>query len=201
DACLHDWYEYAGKLLERRAADKERKRDVRKTSQSVHGMSGGHPADGVRTVPYPTVPNPTKPNLTKIINHLNRVGPEHLMPLKVPQNIPQTLATAQKAKEFAFLENGTYPFLLAPEFSTDWAAWLDMRRRMKWDNGPRAMVLALNKLHSWPIEKAVLSLQLSVERCYRGVFEPNEEKNGKRPGSHSGKPAKDSREFAENLSL
>jgi hypothetical protein len=58
---LHDWYDYAGKLIERRAADKERKRDVRKNPQSVPGTSDGRRTDGARTVPNPTLPNQTLP--------------------------------------------------------------------------------------------------------------------------------------------
>lgn len=63
---IHDWYEYAGKLIERRKEDAERKRNMRKSSAQQRtstdtapddrGMSNGRPADGVRnrtlTVPY-----------------------------------------------------------------------------------------------------------------------------------------------------
>lgn len=57
DRKIHDWNEYAGKLLEFRRRDRERKRDVRRKSDGnttdVHGMS---------VVPYRTVPNqPTVP--------------------------------------------------------------------------------------------------------------------------------------------
>ena len=39
---IHDWHEYAGRLLDKRRADAKRKRDVR-------GTSDGHPADGAGT--------------------------------------------------------------------------------------------------------------------------------------------------------
>lgn len=56
---IHDWYEYAGKLIERRAQDAERKRRGR--ANDVRRTSAGHPADvpGMSsvTVPYPTVPH------------------------------------------------------------------------------------------------------------------------------------------------
>lgn len=54
---IHDWHEYAGKLVEQREADRLRKR--------VQRTSGGHPADiqrlsGVPNPTYPTQPNPTQ---------------------------------------------------------------------------------------------------------------------------------------------
>jgi hypothetical protein len=67
--CLHDWYDYAGKLVERRKEDAARKREARKTSSDTpdeeEKTSGGRPVDGrkdgVRTVPNRTVPNRTTP--------------------------------------------------------------------------------------------------------------------------------------------
>lgn len=70
--CIHDWYEYAGILIERRKSDAERKRQDRdkkkkasnkalkkKTSDGcptdVHGKSTDVRRN--RTLPYPTVPN------------------------------------------------------------------------------------------------------------------------------------------------
>jgi hypothetical protein len=106
---------------------------------------------------------------------LKVVDAGNLLPAKKdPENIEATLQTVRQANEFAFLRDGTYPYLESSSFTTDWTAWLDMRRRMKVENGPRALVLALNRLHAWPVEKAVLSLQLSVERGYRGIFEPKD---------------------------
>lgn len=45
---LHDWHEYAGKLIERRAADRERKH--------VQRMSNGSPPDVSRRIPHSTRP-------------------------------------------------------------------------------------------------------------------------------------------------
>jgi DnaD/phage-associated family protein len=60
---LHDWYDYAGKLLEKREKEKERSKLRRSTS----GQTNGRPAVDQRTdqrstaescaAPYPTVPN------------------------------------------------------------------------------------------------------------------------------------------------
>lgn len=64
---IHDWYDYAGRLIERRKADADRKRTVRRTSgghpADIHRMAPGHPAD-VRRKSAATGPNRTVPNLT-----------------------------------------------------------------------------------------------------------------------------------------
>lgn len=60
DGQIHDWDEYAGRLIERRRADAERKRAAR--SQDVRRTSTGHPEDGVRNR---TVPNRTQQNRTE----------------------------------------------------------------------------------------------------------------------------------------
>lgn len=52
DNKLHDWLEYAGKLVEQRARDRERKRNVRRTSDGI-------PPDIVRTADVPNRTNPT----------------------------------------------------------------------------------------------------------------------------------------------
>jgi hypothetical protein len=83
---VHDWHEYAGKLVERRRADAERKRAGRrsdvprtstgqtKTGVKAQGTSTGRPTDdredGVRTQPTnPT--NPTQPT-TFVVFHKQR---------------------------------------------------------------------------------------------------------------------------------
>lgn len=69
---LHDWYDYAGKLLDRRAADRERKRKSSGKKQSSDGVPTevqrkgvGNLTDSIRTVPNSTVPNSTIPNTTE----------------------------------------------------------------------------------------------------------------------------------------
>ncbi len=60
---IHDWTEYAGKLMERRAKDKERKKTSRSNPPDVRKPSAGCPQDvpgnSCATVPkpYPTVQN------------------------------------------------------------------------------------------------------------------------------------------------
>lgn len=70
---IHDWYEYIGKLLDKRAVDAKRKAEKRAKAKTeldglekpegspedVQRTSNGHPEDGAGTVPYRTVPNRT----------------------------------------------------------------------------------------------------------------------------------------------
>src|SRR5690606_27297172 len=59
---LHDWYDYAGKLLDRRAADRERKRRAKGSlefQRNSAGILAEGRADSARTITNPTVTNPT----------------------------------------------------------------------------------------------------------------------------------------------
>jgi hypothetical protein len=58
---VHEWPEYAGKLIEKRTSDAARKRSAR-LGIAVQRTSDGHPADGAGTVPNLTVPNLTQPD-------------------------------------------------------------------------------------------------------------------------------------------
>ena len=65
---IHDWYDYAGKLMEQRAKERERSRkrraeQRRRPQEKDRGSTAGHPEDDrektVGTVPNRTVPNST----------------------------------------------------------------------------------------------------------------------------------------------
>lgn len=68
---VHDWWEYAGRLIERRKVDAERKRTGRPSAvraassgrpSDIQRTSSGHPSDGARTAHVPTQPTqPTQP--------------------------------------------------------------------------------------------------------------------------------------------
>ena len=65
---LHDWMDYAGRLIEKRKSDAARKRAARTGSDAGSGhpadvprASGGRPADGAGTLHYPTQPDTTAP--------------------------------------------------------------------------------------------------------------------------------------------
>lgn len=68
---LHDWDEYAGRLIAQRAANKERKARSRARHADGDAMSHGRHADNsvtavdVTALPDQTVPNQTEPNQTE----------------------------------------------------------------------------------------------------------------------------------------
>lgn len=106
---IHDWYEYIGKLLDKRAKDRERQRDKRKTSEGnptdVQRTSTGSPSVVAGTVPtVPTVPHrtvPTEPKDTTLVGH-DPVPYERLRSLwneiVVPKGAPEVRALSKQRK-------------------------------------------------------------------------------------------------------
>ena len=68
---IHDWSDYAGKLMESREKDRNRKRKAAESRKNSDGI----PAEGTRnsaaTVPNTTVPNTTVPNTTEYTGGTN----------------------------------------------------------------------------------------------------------------------------------
>lgn len=63
--CIHDWWDYAGRLIDKRKSDAERKRVARNSNghpADVQRTSDGHPTDGAGTLHYTTVP----PSLSEV---------------------------------------------------------------------------------------------------------------------------------------
>ena len=65
---IHDWFDYAGKLMERREKDRKRKGKGCGKQQDFQRNSDGIPSEDVRnscaTVPNRTLPYPTIPNIS-----------------------------------------------------------------------------------------------------------------------------------------
>ena len=65
---IHDWYDYAGKLMERREKDRKRKNNSKNKQADFQGSSSGNPAEvhgnSHATVPNRTLPYPTVPDIT-----------------------------------------------------------------------------------------------------------------------------------------
>jgi hypothetical protein len=71
---VHDWRDFAGKLIEKRTSDAKRKRESR-LSQDIQRTSDGHPCDGVGTEPNRTVPDITEPcTVTESVVGVQGVG-------------------------------------------------------------------------------------------------------------------------------
>lgn len=68
---IHDWDEYAGKLIERRKVDADRKKSARHPSNK-EGTSSGRPSDVQRTA---HVPNTTIPNIPNTTNKQTKPQP------------------------------------------------------------------------------------------------------------------------------
>jgi len=88
DRRIHDWQDYAGRLVQRRQADADRKRadrarskngrdpdhppDVGRTSADTSNEGAGRRGDGVRTVPNRTQPNRTNSTYTTVPTEPNQ---------------------------------------------------------------------------------------------------------------------------------
>lgn len=93
---IHDWYEYAGKLIERRKADRERKQSSRRPTdtapsiEDVQRTSGGSLTD-TAPVPYVTVTNSNQPTVTESDQ------PEDGVRASAPPNADAALFAAEMA--------------------------------------------------------------------------------------------------------
>lgn len=188
---IHDWYEYAGKLIERRRMDAIRKRGER--TDAVQRMSSGHPTEGARTVPtvpYRTVPNPTEPNRTvpTVPNRTEPItaagaAPSPLMPLTEGQ---QYVLHALGAKRFRNETQRQKTAELESHFGlarwkegVDWAATKGMalgdaisnleRALPKW-NQPRAPAVGRN---GGGLSPGMEAARLEMERIEREATHGN----------------------------
>jgi len=89
---IHDWYDYAGKLIERRKKDAERKKNYCAIHEEIQRKSDDSPAESARnqTVPNQTVPNQTVPNQTV---------PNQTTPNLIPSVLPQGGDEARAARQ------------------------------------------------------------------------------------------------------
>ena len=80
DGTLHNWGDYAGKLIEKREIDRDRKRASR--------LSNGHPSDGARTAHVPNPTNPTNPTPGPDGDKLDDDQARHFAQLWIQANYP-----------------------------------------------------------------------------------------------------------------
>ena len=64
NCALHDWMDYAGRLIERRQVNADRMREARRKRKEESEALNENACDERAGLPYPTVPNPTIPNPT-----------------------------------------------------------------------------------------------------------------------------------------
>lgn len=120
---IHDWHEYAGRLMERREKDRARKKKENSPKkQEASGNSAGIPAEFQRqspenpALPYLTVPNHTVPNPT-LPNHSILPG-QNTSP--VPAAPPPEAPSSVSQKSFlSFWE--AYPVQIGQ--AAAWEAW------------------------------------------------------------------------------
>jgi hypothetical protein len=111
---LHDWHDYAGKWVERREADKVRKRDARTGVSPAPDVlkTSGRTAPDVRTPSGRTGPNRTGPD---------RTGPDH----DLHPNPPPRAAEGTEAQPSSASRSGLQPRPSQPELvSADVVAML-----------------------------------------------------------------------------
>lgn len=138
DGSLHDWYDYAGKLIEKREADRERKAEERKKNGSgaVHRTSSGHPRDGAGTVPNLTPPNPTiKPARAPAAHPREKKGREEK---PIP---PEVLAV------YGFYRR----HFAASARKADAVKWIERRGR---EHGYERLIMAINLYRIEATEKS-----------------------------------------------
>lgn len=102
---IHDWSEYAGRLMERREKDRARKKSTApKKKAEVHGNSAGIPPEiqgkspEIPALPYLTVPNRTLPNHTKPSSSTDTAS--HALPGTPPAQASASVSVGKYFSEF-----------------------------------------------------------------------------------------------------
>lgn len=170
DGRVHDWDAYAGRLIDKRAANAKRNREARakKRAQSetqddeserITSASRAHheritsASRDVATVPYPTVPNHTVPNHTGYLSQTlpcDQTGER--------ENFPPTVDEVEAHARAAGLEVDAEAFVRVNEAAgwrdstghpiRNWRIWLDGYARMTRPTGnidPRVAALEAMK--------------------------------------------------------
>ena len=186
DGKLHDWMQYAGRLVNKRKDDAERKRkdreapkprrrtgrpaDVPTTSsarpEDVQRTSSGHPEDGAQTAlgrrldGARTVPNRTVPNQQNLTGEAAVSVPTPAPPAK-----PVETAGASRPVAKAEQKNGDRPALTAGDLC-EWNTAAEAIRRRGWQESSVRRVLR------WGLsEPRAANLDLFLLRFVATVFE------------------------------
>lgn len=91
---LHDWYDYAGKLIERRIQERDRSRErrkqVTKTPKESQEETEQRPPDDQRST-VGTVPNRTVPNQTKDSNNVAKKFDDDSIPMRLAKHLQKEI--------------------------------------------------------------------------------------------------------------
>lgn len=92
------------------------------------------------------------------------------------ETITKETITKEKAQAPFPSPRFIHPFLqiCSPELLSLWDDWVIIRKKMRVPNTDRALKLAADKLCGWGFTKAKIALENSIEKGYRGVFEPKD---------------------------
>lgn len=109
---IHDWYDYAGRLIEKRRKDMERKRKERESHKDVQRTSNGHPKDGAGNL---TKPNQTDHDHSGCLTTSTAQGAEAAVDKSVDKPTNQKLI-AELTESYRAIEgikpaNGDYAFI------------------------------------------------------------------------------------------
>lgn len=141
DGHLHDWQDYAGRILERRAAERDRKRKWREKKERN--------GDGTGTGTW--TERATLPDLT--------------LPTTTPRAKSRGGSKA-KATPTPILES-----LECEAFKSAWTEWRQHRREARKPLTPTAERKQLAKLAAWGPDRAVEAIGLSISNGWAGIFE------------------------------
>lgn len=174
---IHDWYGYAGKLIERREADRERKRNAqtfRRKSDGKPQEATGNITDSIRnrtlTVPNPTVPNqsisPVTPDGVASPSGGN-CGQDLAKTDKSTRSSPPK--RADKAEIDAILADCSLPPIVMDE-AVNWLKYKAERREGYKPTGLRNLLSQIaNKLGEFTAEQVIFAIAESMACNYQGI--------------------------------
>jgi hypothetical protein len=186
---VHDWHDYAGKLVEKRKADVERKRAA--SQKSIQRNSAELPAEFHRTAPVPNQPNLTNRTAPSMRAEARPEGvasnpvPEEVA--SVVESLPDTASTDHLSMLLMpeNLIDGERALLESEFLSSSMGFWqlnnLKKRKLMAWLEQPkseRAKALAWAQEADWvnfPLKTAmdVLANPVKYAKSYGAASEAN----------------------------
>ncbi len=162
---LHDWHDFAGKLIDRRNADRERKRNV--------GLSAGSPQELRRnshaTVPYRTVPIPDSYAREENVESppSSEDEPHQVLDAVCIPATPAKVAIVQKTI-------ARYPTRDPVAIALNYAAWQDQQAEDFEKDGMKKHLPQKNRISGWQSQMQMAQEKRRYERQSEEVPEsPN----------------------------